>query len=393
MAERRPPRGSESRDRRTHASAGRAERRRPRSARADAPAGGAGARPAARPRRRRRRGTRWLALFVFVVCVALLAFGVVKAVGAMRDYFARGARGPEVRVTVKPGQTLADIAATLEQAGVVRQAFPFAEYAKNVGHTTDLKPGVYVLHKNEKYDVIIAKLVAGVKPVTVKVTIPEGFTVRQTATLLGEKIAGFDAHLYLTIALDHPPAFRLEGYRPGTILEGLLFPATYEVLPVITPRAFVGKQLAAFSATLAGIDLSRARRADLTPYDVAIVASIVEREAQVPDERPLVAAVIWNRLRKHVRLQIDATVEYALPKYKTVLTYQDLKIQSPYNTYLHIGLPPTPIANPGAASLAAAADPAKVDYLYYVARGDGSGRHYFSSTYAQFLQDKARAGL
>ena len=344
-------------------------------------------------RRPRRRGPRWLALLVFVVCLALVGFGVVKAVGAVRDYFARGALGPEVRITVKPGQSLSAIAATLEHAGVVRHAFPFEEYAKKVGHTTDLKPGTYVLHKNENYDVIIARLVAGIRPVTIKVTIPEGFTVRQTATLLGQKIAGFDAGLYLKTALDHPPAFKLAGYRSGTMLEGLLFPATYEVLPAITPGQFVEKQLSAFTTTFAGINMTRARKANLTPYDVTIIASMVEREAQAASERRLVAAVIWNRLRLHMPLQIDATVEYALPKYKTTLTYQDLKIQSPYNTYLHVGLPPTPIANPGAASLAAAAVPARVSYLYYVARNDGSGRHYFSSTYAQFLRDKAKAGL
>ena len=118
---------------------------------------------------------------------------------------------------------------------------------------------------------------------------------------------------------------------------------------------------------------------------------MVEREAQVGAERPLVAAVIWNRLRQGMMLQIDATVQYALGEHKAVLTYDDLKVDSPYNTYLHFGLPPTPIANPGLASLQAAADPAAVDYLYYVARGDGTGRHYFSSTYSQFLSDKAKA--
>ena len=132
-------------------------------------------------------------------------------------------------------------------------------------------------------------------------------------------------------------------------------------------------------------------RPNLTPYDVTIVASMVEREVEVPSERPLVAAVIWNRLRLGMRLQIDATVEYVLPHYKSVLTYDDLKTESPYNTYLHAGLPPTPIANPGAASLKAAADPASVDYLYYVARNDGSGRHYFASTYNEFLADKQKA--
>ncbi len=119
---------------------------------------------------------------------------------------------------------------------------------------------------------------------------------------------------------------------------------------------------------------------------------MIEREIDVPSERVLAAAVIWNRLRLHMPLQIDATIEYALPVYKPVLSYRDLQIRSPYNTYLHTGLPPTPIANPGLASLRAAAHPAAVDYLYYVARGDGSGRHFWSASYAQFLKDKARAG-
>ena len=137
--------------------------------------------------------------------------------------------------------------------------------------------------------------------------------------------------------------------------------------------------------------MTRAHKANLTDYDVVIIASMVEREARVAQERPLVAAVIWNRLRKDMLLQIDATIQYALGETKPVLTYQDLKIDSPYNTYKNPGLPPTPIANPGLASLQAAADPAAADYLYYVARNDGTGRHYFSASYDQFLVDKAKA--
>jgi len=124
---------------------------------------------------------------------------------------------------------------------------------------------------------------------------------------------------------------------------------------------------------------------------VVIIASMIDREAMVPAERPMVAAVIWNRLRIDMLLQIDATIQYALGKTKPVLTYDDLKIDSPYNTYKHPGLPPTPISNPGLAALQAAAAPANVDYLYYVARNDGTGRHYFSKDYAQFLVDQKKA--
>ena len=150
-------------------------------------------------------------------------------------------------------------------------------------------------------------------------------------------------------------------------------------------------QLDAFNVNFAHVDMARAHSANLTPYDVVITASMIDREAQVAAERKLVAAVIWNRLRTHMLLQIDATVQYALGKTKPVLTYDDLEVDSPYNTYKHPGLPPTPISNPGLAALQAAADPAAVDYLYYVARADGTGRHYFSKSYEEFLANQERA--
>ncbi len=138
-------------------------------------------------------------------------------------------------------------------------------------------------------------------------------------------------------------------------------------------------QLTAFDDNFAEVDLARAQKANLTAYDVVIIASMIEKESQTAGERRKVAAVIWNRLKKDMLLQIDATVQYALGKTKPVLTFDDLEVDSPYNTYKHAGLPPTPISNPGLAALKAAADPDDVPYLYYVARNDGSGRHYFSS--------------
>ena len=161
--------------------------------------------------------------------------------------------------------------------------------------------------------------------------------------------------------------------------------------PGTSAGTFIDRQLAAFDEQFAEVDMTRATKASLTAYDIVIIASMIDREAMVAAERPLVAAVIWNRLKQGMLLQIDATIQYALGKTKAVLTYDDLKIESPYNTYLHAGLPPTPISNPGLAAMQAAGDPSSVDYLYYVARNDGTGRHYFSSSYEQFLVDKAKA--
>ncbi len=309
----------------------------------------------------------------------------------VRPYFATGTPGDQVSVTVPKGATLSDVAALLEQAGVVKHATAFRIEAERAGHASDLKPGTYTLQVNEPFDRLIAQLVAGGRPDTVRVTIPEGYTARQTGEIAASKLKRVTSRAYERLTLTQPLLFTLDGYRAGTRLEGLLFPATYEVAPSIGARAFVRQQLTAFKRALAGIDMTRARKANLTSYDVAIIGSMVEREARVAGERRLVAAVIWNRLRLGMPLQIDATIQYLLPEHKARLSYADLQIPSPYNTYLHTGLPPTPIANAGAASLKAAANPARVGYLYYVARDDGSGRHYFSSTYAQFLQDKAKA--
>ncbi|HEY5388022.1 MAG TPA: endolytic transglycosylase MltG [Thermoleophilia bacterium] len=325
--------------------------------------------------------------------MAVLAFIIGLGVGYARGYLApsSGVMGRAVTVVIPPGASLSAIAGKLEAKGVVRHARAFVIRAESDGYSTKFKPGTYRLHENEPYERLVALLVQGVKPPTVKVSIPEGTTLRQAASLVAGRVASISAKDYVAAAADDPPPFRLPGYKPGTMLEGMLFPATYEVRPGSKAPAFVDQQLAAFRDNFSNVDMTRARAANLTSYDVVIIASMIDREALVPAERSLVAAVIWNRLRDGMLLQIDATIQYALGKTKPVLTYDDLKIDSPYNTYKHAGLPPTPISNPGLAALQAAADPASVDYLYYVARNDGTGRHYFSHKYKQFLIDKAKA--
>ena len=325
--------------------------------------------------------------------VAGFAFILGLGAGYAREYFApsSGAPGRAVTVVVPSGASLSAIAGRLEAKGVVRHARAFIIRAESDGYAMKFKPGTYRLHENEPYERLVALLVHGVKPPTIKVSIPEGSTLRQAAGLVAGGVAGISAQKYIDVARDQPPRFRLPGYKPGTTLEGMLFPATYEALPGSTAAEFVDQQLTAFRDNFAEVDMAQARKANLTAYDVVIIASMIDREALVPAERPMVAAVIWNRLRDGMLLQIDATIQYVLGQTKPVLTYDDLKIDSPYNTYKHAGLTPTPISNPGLAALQAAAAPAAVDYLYYVARNDGTGRHYFSSDYQQFLADKAKA--
>lgn len=225
-------------------------------------------------------------------------------------------------------------------------------------------------------------------PVVVRVLIPEGETRSQIA--IRAHAAGLTGS-YLTAAkrssLLDPAHY---GAPPGTPnLEGFLFPATYDVYRGSPAGRLVEEQLTAFTERFGEPQIRRAAELHITPYQLLIVASMIEREAQLPGDRPKVAAVIYNRLRLGMPLGIDATIRYALDDYTHPLTAAQLALDSPYNTRIHLGLPPTPISNPGLASIEAAAHPAHVSYLYYVAGADGCGEQVFSTTNAQFEHDAA----
>ena len=239
-------------------------------------------------------------------------------------------------------------------------------------------------------------------PRPLRIIFPEGFSRAEMAERVGavREIAierrGVTPRLtragYLaaTRAAVPPRAFRADRRR-GTI-EGFLFPATYEFTRLTTARRLVADQLAAFREQWAKVDLRYARSKNLTPYDVLIIASMVEKETAVASERPLVAAVIYNRLRNRMPLGIDATIRYGLGIPGTEsLTKRALATDSPYNTRLRTGLPPTPIANPGLASMRAAARPARVPYLYYV-RKPGSLAHFFTASETEFLRTVCEYG-
>jgi UPF0755 protein len=236
-----------------------------------------------------------------------------------------------------------------------------------------------------------------------KIIFPEGFSVREMADRVAavREIAiekrGVTPRLtragYLR-AVDRalaPPRFREDVERDSR--EGFLFPASYEFTRLTTARELVADQLRAFRQRFRSVDLSYARSKNLTPYDVLIIASMIEKETAVPRERRLVAAVIYNRLRSRMPLGIDATIRYGLEIPGTQsLTKEALRSTSPYNTRIHTGLPPTPIANPGLASIRAAANPTRgADYLYYV-RKPKSLAHYFTASESDFLRKVCEYG-
>lgn len=227
-------------------------------------------------------------------------------------------------------------------------------------------------------------------PTPINVTFPEGLRREQIAAILAAK-THLSASAYLAQTGVGGEGKVLAGTTAPRSLEGFLFPATYPILPSTTVSQFVDAQLTAYRNYTAGVNYAYAERKNLTPYDVLTIASMIEREVSVPAERPIVAGVIYNRLHARMMLGIDATVQYALGYWKTNLSDADLQIDSPYNTRKYPGLPPGPICNPGLASIQAAAHPAHVAYLYYVARNDGSGSHYFATSLAQFNQDVAKS--
>jgi uncharacterized YceG family protein len=237
-------------------------------------------------------------------------------------------------------------------------------------------------------------------PKPLRIIFPEGFTIAQMAQRITavDRIARQKRHvkpklraaqyLKLTRNAPFPRGF---GHRRGK-LEGFLFPATYDFLKQTTTKQLVADQLKAFRENWAKLDLRYARSKNLTPYDVLIVASMVEKETLAPDERPLVASVIYNRLHARMPLGIDATLRYGLDIPGTEAIHESqLQNPTPYNTRLHAGLPPTPIANPGLASLQAAAHPRKTKYLYFVRKPD-KVHHFFTASASQFLQKECEYG-
>ena len=249
--------------------------------------------------------------------------------------------------------------------------------------------GVALTREATKDDSSASDAVAETVP-TQKLLIREGLRREDIAKLLDQQTTIPGAR-YLALTAKGSRGRRLAGTNAPTSLEGFLFPATYELTDDTTAAQLVDEQLAAYDANAAQVNYAYALSKNLTRYDVLTLASMIEREVAVPRERPIVAGVMYNRLKAGMRLDIDATVQYALGEWKPELSASDLAIDSPYNTRRFTGLPPGPISNPGLDSIRAAARPAKVPYLYYVARNDGTGRHFFATTPEQFARDVAQS--
>jgi UPF0755 protein len=328
-----------------------------------------------------------------LLALALAVFGVWFLLSLFQPF--AGAGSGAVIVEIPKGASSGKIGSILARDGVVSSGFFFDVRALLEGKRGALHPGRFQLKRNMSYAAAIEALS---KPppaaIVVKVVIPEGYTRLQIADLAREEdLSGGYLAASQRSSLLRPTHYGAPQGTPN--LEGFLFPATYEMDAGVPVSKLVAQQLLAFRQRFSSGEIRRAHELHVTPYQLLTVASMVEREAQAAHDRPLIAAVIYNRLRSGTPLGIDATIYYAVELQKGIATYThelseaQLRIDSPYNTRIHKGLPPTPISNPGMASIEAAAHPAHVSYLYYVAAADGCGEHAFSTTYARFQANVA----
>lgn len=298
----------------------------------------------------------------------------------------------DIIINIPNGSSTSKIASILKKNGLIKNEIVFKLVAKQNHVDGSFKAGIYKLNKTMNINKIVDKLVSGdVFIETVRFTIPEGFELRQIIDrLVNNEELNIDREkfVYLIENGDFDFVFLKDIPKGKNRLEGYLFPDTYEVVKDITEEELIYKMLKRFDEVFKKEYYNRAEELNMSIQDVIILASIIEREAKLDDERPIISSVFHNRLKKDMLLQSCATVQYVLGERKEKLTYKDLEIDSPYNTYKNLGLPPKPIASPGKASIEAALYPEDTEFLYFVAKRDGS--HVFSKSYSEHLKAKNR---
>ena len=344
---------------------------------------------------RQLRGVTRTVAIVVVASVLFLGSLGWWAVGVLNP---SGEPGVAVNFTVNDGDTISSVASRLHSAGIISNATIFRWYVSTKG-TIALTPGYYALKPKDNAGSIIEALSTPPAQTFISVTFPEGMTVAQMAQRLSEKMTFMKPEDFMAAANSTDTASELRP-KSQTSLEGLLFPDTYQISGDDTESRVVARLVSMMERVSRQVELTAGAKArGFSPYEILIIASLIEREAKVATDRSKIAQVIYNRLSKKMKLEIDASVKYGQDP---AMTWTEMKAtDTPYNTYINAGLPPTPIANPGKASIQAAlapfgsppaSDPActglpadvKCEYLYYVL-ADEAGGHVFATTYEQHL--------
>ncbi|MEO5588100.1 MAG: endolytic transglycosylase MltG [Gemmatimonadaceae bacterium] len=285
--------------------------------------------------------------------------------------------GTPIRVIVPKGAAFRTAADSLHRAGLVGSTLLFKVYARVKRTDRNIKPGTYLIKRGTPWPEIVAALHGGHGLVNT-ITIPEGFSLSQIEPLLARTLS---VPTDSVAAAFGDPALLHRLDIPTPTIEGYVFPDTYAFPDGTIARTAVLEMVKRFEREWQPEWTERLASTSRTRHQVVTLASIVEREAKVGSERPVIAGVYTNRLRLNMLLQADPTVQYARGAHTTRVLFKDLEIDSPYNTYRYVGLPPGPIASPGGPSLVAALDPADVPFLYFVAAPDG--HHEFRKTLAE----------
>jgi UPF0755 protein len=352
-----------------------------------------------RPRPPRRRAARsgraklLAVLFLVALLVALVA-GAVFAAGKVLDQFDstpdyEGQGSGEAVIQVEPGDTAGDVADKLVAKDVVASRAAFYEEAVSDPRSTGLQPGYYRVRLKMSAAAALDLLLDPAARLVGRVTVPEGRNVEQTLEILA-KNTDIPLEEYQAAAQD-PAALGLPEYAQGQ-LEGFLFPATYEIEPGATATSVLTQMVDRFTQAAERVGLEEgARRLGRTPYEIVIVASLIEREVKFDDEYGKVARVVYNRLEQGIPLGIDAAIAFGVGKNAgEPLTKSDLAKDTPYENRRRTGLPPTPIASPGEATLEGALNPEPGDFLYYVL-ATKEGRTFFTDDYNEFLRQKKKS--
>ncbi len=327
-------------------------------------------------------------LLVFLMAIALIC------VAGFNFYLVSGGKAlnandtTTVIVTIPEGSGTGKIAGILVENNLIADATAFKLQSRFKGNDGKYKVGSYVLSPSMTMEEMMNIIIEG-KQQTKRFTIPEGYDIKRTAQKLSsEGFIDIDAFLEQIQSGTFEYPFLKDAPLGPDRLEGYLYPETYDVYESATEADIINRMLQQFDKLFTQEYYDRANELGMNINQVLTMASLIERETRVKDEKAIVASVIKNRIDQGMKLQIDATVQYALGEQKERLLYEDLEIDSPYNTYKIIGLPPGPICSPSIDSIYAALYPADTDYLYYVLNPSLNGTHSFTSDYNQFLRDK-----
>ncbi len=320
----------------------------------------------------------YITIFIFLINLIIFFYFILVPFKANNSF------SSNILITIPPNSSIKQIASQLYNSEIIKNPIVFRILVKITLNEHNLKAGEYELPLSNNLLDVLKKIKNG-EFKKYKITIPEGLTYSEIADILKQQgIANKDIFLQIAKNKKILQKYNIE----ADSIEGYLFPDTYIFFKGISEEKIIDNMLTRFSDIYNEDFEKRAKEINLTRHKVIILASIVEKEAMEENERKIIAAVFLNRLKKHMKLESCATVLYAIGKHKNKLFEEDLKVESPYNTYLYAGLPYGPISNPGRASIYAVLYPEKIDHLYFVSRNDGT--HEFTNTFKEHVRNKRK---